>query len=206
MEELIKRIIYKLFPEMQQGQHLLQYARVEAIPGDVGEGAVSDAFEPRFAVNVQMLDKNGVAYGPVFESVPCPVPTASNNRGLFGFPQPGTVVAVQYAYGDPEMPVIVNVYPFGANLPGLGAQETLLQHSSATFLRSTAGENWDLRARNKLRIGNADVDLVAEVQRLAAILETHTHSGIAPGPSSTAAPVQSGDIGQVATKVNSIKT
>ena len=199
MEDFIKRIIYKLFPEMQQGQHLLKYAKVINIPRDVADGEFADAFEPRFAVNIKMLDKNGNDYGPIIESVPIPVPTASNNRGLYGFPQPGTIVAVQYAYGDPERPVIVNVYPFNANLPALGAQETLLQHSPATFLRSTGGENWDLRARNKIRIGSGSVDLVAEVQRLAALLESHKHPG-------TKEPTNRAEIGDVANKVNTIKS
>ena len=169
------------------------------IPGDVGEGAVADAFEPRFAVNIQMLGKSGEVYGPVIESVPVPVPTASHGRGLFGFPQMGTIVAVQYAYGDPEMPVIVNVYPFGMNLPGLGAQETLLQQSPATFLRSTGGENWDLRARNKVRVGNADVDAIAELWAAIKALAQHKHPG-------TSIPTNAPQLEAIATKVERIKT
>lgn len=199
MDELIKRIIYRLFPEMQQQLHLLQYAQVVGIPSEVSDGQYSDAFEPRYAVNIQMMDKHGVLYGPIIESVPCPLPTASNNRGMMGFPQVGTIVGIQYAYGDPEMPVIVNVYPFKLNLPALKKGETLIQQSSATYLRSKADESWDLRARNKVRIGNADVDLVAEVQRLASILAVHTHPSVGQ-------PIQSAQINAVASNIDKIKS
>jgi hypothetical protein len=199
MEELIKSIIFKLFPEMQQQMHLVQYAKVVKIPTPVAEGELSTAFEPRYAVDIQMLDANHQPYGPIHPAVPLPVHTASHGRGMFGFPQPGTLVAVQYAYGDPERPMICNVYPLDQHLPAVGENETLLQHSAATFLRSNSEESWDLRARNKVRIGSADVDLVAEVQRLAALLRDHKHPG-------SALPTNAAQIGDVANKVNSLKT
>lgn len=198
MEAIIKKLLFKLYPEMQQGQHLLQFAVITDLQPDISSGQVSSAMEPRYAVNIQMIDKAGNLYGPIIESVPLPVAMASHNRGAFGFPQVGTRVAIQYAYGDPEQPVIVNIYPHDKNLPALKGSETLLQHSPATFLRSSDEENWELRARNKIRVGNADVDLVDQVQQLAAILASHTHPRV--GVIS-----QSADVTTIANNVNKIK-
>ena len=198
MEELIKRMIHKLYPEMQQQLHLVQFARVEKIPAPVADGELSTAFEPRYAVDIQMLDANHQPIGPIHPAVPLPVHTASHGRGMFGFPQPGTLVSVQYAYGDPERPVIVNVYPHEQHLPAVGERDTLLQHSAATYLRSDDEESWDLRARNKLRLGNADVDIVAELHRLANELKNHKHPG-------TAIPTNAAIIADIADKVGSVK-
>lgn len=204
MEDLVKRIIARLFPALDAGTVYPRWGVITHIPGDVGDGALADDDNPQFAVDVQPLridPASGalVADGAViYPSVPFPVPMAGNNRGLFGFAQPGTRVLLQFVQGLPAHPVITGVYPAGRNLPALGAEETLLQHSAATFLRSSGGEDWDLRARNKLRLGNASVDLVAEVQRLASLLQGHTHPGTAP-------PTNAGEIRDVAGKVGSIK-
>lgn len=184
MDELIKRIIFKLFPELQGGLHVLKFAVVDSIPAEIEAEQESSEFEPRYAVNLQLLDSNKQPDGPIFESVPVPVLTAAGLRGQFAFPQPGTIVGVQFAYGDPERPVITQVYPFGLKLPALGKQDTLMQHSADTFLRSDADENWQLQAKNKVILGNGDVDitqelykLAAQVEQLSAIQKGHTHNG-----------------------------
>lgn len=199
MEELIKKVLLRLFPELQQQAHLLQFAQVVAIPSPPSDGHLSVEDNPSYAVNIQMLDQHHAAYGPIFEHVPLPVLTAGHSRGQFAFPQVGTVVAVLFAYGNPRRPVIVNVYPFDLHLPALGATETLIQHSPATFMRSTNDENWHLQARNKLWIGNTVVNLVAEVRKLSEWARDHKH----PAPMKEA--VTKSEAGAIAGRVSSIE-
>lgn len=74
----------------------------------------------------------------------------------------------------------------------------MIQQSAATFLRATESEDWDLRARNKVRLGNNSIDLVTEVQRLAILLATHKHP-------KTAEPINAAEIGEVANQVGQLK-
>jgi len=80
----------------------------------------------------------------------------------------------------------------------------LVQSTNETFLRATADENWRLVARNKLHLGNGDINLVEEVRKLAEILQNHTHGGIDPGGGTTAPPTQAGAIGAVKETVDVI--
>lgn len=198
MEQVIRNIVQKLFPELANRTNLPKWGKVSRIPSAVSAGQLSTEEEPRYAVDVQLLDEHGQPDGPVYESVPLPVPFAGNNRGAFAFPPVGTRVLVQWVYGSPHHPVITGVYPLERHLPKLGETETLWQHSANTYLRSNEEESVDLRVLNKLRLGNAGVDLVAEVQRLADILASHTHPSVSK-------PIQSGQIADVASKVNQIK-
>lgn len=194
----LKKAVIKLWPELAEGHHLPKDAVVVRIPGSVTDGQLSTEAEPRYAVDIRMLDEYGVAQGPVYESVPLPVPFAGHARGQFAFPPIGTRALVQFAYGSPQHPRITDIYPVNLHLPALETKETLIMHTAATYLRSTQDENWDLRARNKIRIGNQDVDLVEAVQRLAAIAESHTHLGVGT-------PSQAAAFGKVKTDVGKIK-
>lgn len=176
MEKLIKAIVLKIFPEMQQQLHLLHFAQVVAIPLPPGGGEVYDWDEPYYGVNIQMLDAHWQLYGPIHEAVPCPIPAASHTRGLFGFPQVGTVVGVQFAYGDPERPVITQPYGFDKHLPALKRTELLWQMTPATFIRATEEEDWIIQARNTIQLlaqkivfsckqfggASSDIDMLSE--------------------------------------------
>ena len=197
MEALVKKHIENLLPELMQGKHLLQFATITRVPDPPQQGDQSTAFDPKYAVDIQLLDKDMQPQGPIYEAIPLPAAWAGNERGLFGFPPEGTMVAVQFAYGDPERPVITNVYPTLLSLPSLKPGETLLQHSTDTYLRSTVDEAWVMRAKTKLWIGNADINLVAEVQRLASLLADHKHP-------KTDIPTNAEAIAEVANKVEQI--
>lgn len=196
--EFIKNAIRKLYPEIHSRHHLPQWASVKRIPGAISDGHQSTENDPGYAVDVVMLDNAGQQTTTVYESVPLPVNGAGHSRGAFQFPPAGTLVLVQFVNGSPRHPVITDIYATGRHLPALAENETLLQQSAATYLRATTGESWDLRARNKVRIGNADVDLVEAVQRLATILATHTHNKV------TKIPDQQPSIAGVASDVGKI--
>lgn len=197
MEQLILRILRKLYPALAAGTVYPRWGIITRT-GTVADGVLADANEPAFSVSVQMLDEQHQPLGPVYESVPLPVGMAGNSRGMFGFPQTGTWVLVQFVQGSPSQPVITGVYPTGRHLPAVGEGETLIQHSSAVYLRSTSTEGWDMRSRNKIRVGNADVDIVEQLATLAEILKNHDHQN-------KIKPTQSAQIGEVSDKVGSLK-
>ena len=75
MKQAIKRAMIALFPELGAGLHLDRYARVVAVADAPGEGAASERFRPRFAVDIQILTPDGEpdpAF-PVYTAVPLPV-------------------------------------------------------------------------------------------------------------------------------------
>lgn len=196
--EFIKNAIRKLYPEIASRHHLPQWAIVERIPGSISSGQLSTELEPAYGVDVVMLDSQGNQTDTIYESVPLPVQGAGHSRGTFCFPPKGTLVLVQFVDGSPAHPVITDIYATGRHLPALASNETLIQQSAATYLRGTSSENWDLRARNKIRLGNEDVDLVEEVRRLAEILATHKHY------TGTKKPIPESSIQAIATNVGNI--
>lgn len=199
MEQLIIKLLKKLLPGLIEGLHTPKIGIVTRIPNPPSEGVLSTDEEPYYAVDVQLLDHDLKPEGPIYESVPLPLTSIGHGRGQFGFPIKGARVKVSFAYGSPLHPYIDNIYTQGMHLPELKPLETLMQHSSGTYMRSTAEENWDLMARNKVRVGNKDVDLVKEVRRLAGILKSHTHPNVST-------PTQASSIADVENKVKKIET
>ncbi len=198
MDKLIKRTLRQTNPELESGNHLPRWGIITRIPATIKSGQVSTPVEPAYAVDVQLLTQDGQPDGNPYESVPLPVTGVGHNRGFFAFPPVGTRVLVQFAYGSPAHPVITGIYPTDRHLPALKEAEVLIQQSAATYQRATESEDWDIRARNKVRVGNKDVDLVAEVQRLASLLADHKHP-------KTDIPTNAEAIAGVANKVEQIK-
>ena len=86
MREAIRRAVKGLFPELGAGLHLDRYARVLAVADAPGQGAASERFRPRYAVDIQILTADGEpdpAF-PTYTAVPLPVPTgAGQEKGFF---------------------------------------------------------------------------------------------------------------------------
>jgi hypothetical protein len=198
MENVIKAGLEKLAPDILQGKHQLQFGKVTEIPDPPVDGDVSTAFVPKYAVHVEMLDRDMQPTGVIYPDVWLPMPSAGAMRGVMGFPAVGTVVSIMFAYGDPEHPVITNVYPVDLALPALLPTETLIQHSAHTFLRSNEDEDWLLQAKNKLWLGNDAVNIVAELRALAELVRDHTHP-------KTATPLTAAAMDSVASRVKSIE-
>ena len=75
MREMIKKIIMELLPELAGGLHLDRYARVLAAGDSPTEGATSERFRPRYAVDLEILgpDMEPDASFPRYSAVPLPV-------------------------------------------------------------------------------------------------------------------------------------
>ncbi|MGS0691170.1 hypothetical protein [Shewanella sp. 30m-9] len=127
METVIKRIVRRLFPELTSGLHLPRWAKVVALPElpkEDGERG-SDAFYPRYAVDVQLLDENGSATkSKPLQAVPLPLPGAGDKAGRLEPPAIGSIVEIGFAYGRPDKPFIRTVLPLGWDLPAIKAGET----------------------------------------------------------------------------------
>lgn len=145
MREMIKKIVMELLPELAGGLHLDRYARVLAAADAPSEGATSERFRPRYAVDLEILgpdmepDKNF----PKYSAVPLPVSVGGGQEsGTFSFPEEGALCVVGFAYGRQDHPIIRQVFPLGVSLPELSRGEVLIQQSPTSFQRVDAQGNW----------------------------------------------------------------
>lgn len=137
MEELIKRAIDKAYPELKTGSHLPKWGQVVAVREPVTEGDLSNAYRPRYAVSVQLLDSHGnpdPAY-PVLHDVPLSTPMAGNGAGRLAYPPDGARVEVAFAGGSPNNPFIRGTLPHNVSLPAVAPGEVLDQHSPGSYQR-----------------------------------------------------------------------
>jgi hypothetical protein len=136
MEKVINRILKRLMPELTAKLHLPRLAKVVALPelpAEDGERA-SDAFYPRYAVDVQLLDENGTATNAkILQAVPLPLPGAGNKAGRLEPPAIGAIVEIAFAYGRPDKPFIRTVLPFGFDLPAIKEKETRVQTREGVY-------------------------------------------------------------------------
>ena len=177
MKQAIKRAMIALFPELGAGLHLDRYARVVAVADAPGEGAASERFRPRFAVDIQILTPDGepAPAFPVYTAVPLPVQSgAGQEKGLFSFPEPGAQVVVGFAYGRPDHPIIRQVYPFGVSLPAVAQGEQLWQSTPTTFQRADADGNWS--RKTEARIKDESRERIVSAQESTAVIGTETRT------------------------------
>lgn len=138
MENIIRKIVLRLFPELSAMLHLPRWGKVIALPElptEDGERG-SDPFYPRWAVDVQLLDENGTATkSKALQAVPLPLTGAGDKAGHMQPPAIGSIVEIAFAYGRPDKPFIRTVLPFGFNLPAIKAGEHLTQTREGVYQR-----------------------------------------------------------------------
>lgn len=161
----------KLFPEIAAGLHVPRYARVLAVADAPKDGGTCERFRPRYAVDIEVLTPEGEpdpAY-PTYEAVPLPVPVGSGQEaGLFGFPQTGALVVVEFAYGRPDHPLIRQVYPLGLSLPQVREGELRWMQSEAVHQSADADGNWT--RETDMAITDASRDrLITAVQKMETV-------------------------------------
>lgn len=145
MEQIIKKIVLRLFPELSAQLHLPRWAKVVALPelpAEDGERG-SDAFYPRYAVDVQLLDEHGTATkSKVLQAVPLPLNGAGDKAGRLEPPAIGSIVEIAFAYGRPDKPFIRCVLPFGWDLPAIKAGESRTQTREGVYQHIDDGGNF----------------------------------------------------------------
>lgn len=140
MENEIKKIVARQFPELASGYHLPILARVESISDPNTQHNISDPFRNRFSVDVRLLDAQGTVDDeiPLICDVPLPVPNGGIERGTFAYPGPGTVVEVAFAYGLPDQIFIRTILGRGLGLPPVVPGDHLNQTAPGVFDRTSA--------------------------------------------------------------------
>lgn len=145
MRESIEKIVRKAFPELNGKLHLDRFARVVAISDAPEHGSSAERFRPRYAVDLEILTPEGELDPdfPTYEAVPLPVANGCGmESGLFGFPEPGCVAVVGFAYGRVDCPIVRQIYPLGMSLPKLQPKQQRWQQSAAVFQDMDADGNW----------------------------------------------------------------
>ncbi|MGN2614702.1 hypothetical protein [Aliivibrio fischeri] len=135
-----KREWLQQFPEFASGYHLPLFGQIVAVRDESTAGQMNDAYRPRFAVDVQLLDENlnQDKRVPVYRSIPMPINMAGNEAGVMAYPTEGTLVEIAFAYGRNDHPIIRNVYGKDYALPELEAGEQLQQQRYEVSTRVNA--------------------------------------------------------------------
>ncbi|WP_434357433.1 hypothetical protein NF212_16250 [Parasalinivibrio latis] len=131
----LKRMIYRLFPELTADAHLPRWGRVEALPELPEEGDMSDRFYPHYAADVQLLDEQGkpLADRPVMQAVPLPIPGNGDHAGLLIPPAVGSIVELGWIFGQADKPFIRTVIPYGWKLPAIKEGEYRYQQRKGVY-------------------------------------------------------------------------
>ena len=137
IDQHIKRIVLKLFPELSARLHLPVFAEVVGVRETPKEGDICNDFRPFYAVDIQILTEHGEpdTDWPVLRDVVLPVPVAGHEMGHFAYPENGCWVEVAFAYGSPNKPFIRAVLPNGLSLPPVERGEQRWQHNAESFQR-----------------------------------------------------------------------
>lgn len=176
IDAMIKRVVKRLFPELTGGLHLPLWAVVVNYPTPIEESNTSSALEPLYAVDIRMLNDQGLIdeTQPVFTHVPLPVNGAGNLRGNFGFPAKGALVEVGFIRGLPNKPFIRTVLIEGLTVPTLNTEELLIQQSGDCFQRATQEKNWERSTtQNIMDTSKNHTETIDDIKKSIAGLSQH---------------------------------
>lgn len=173
MEDQIDNIIMRKNPELAGDYHLPMFARVEAVSDPIATPSLSEQFRPRYAVDLRVLDEtdNPDPLFPLLRSVPLPAFCGGLERGVFGFPNPGAIVELAFAYGLPSKPFIRTVLSDGLSVPRVVPGELVLQASPEVVQRADEHGNWSRETYAAIR----DESVQHLVKSFESLLDTHIH-------------------------------
>ncbi|WP_299945641.1 hypothetical protein [uncultured Microbulbifer sp.] len=83
--------------------------------------------------------------------MPLPLHFAGNERGAFGFPQPGTLVELAFAYGRPDQPFIRTVLCRGLGVSALDREDLVWQQSDTVRQKVDAQATWHWETHGEIR-------------------------------------------------------
>lgn len=184
MDDVIKQIVEKEFPEIKAKYHLPRFAEVKSIREEPDHGDIADEFRPFYAVDLQVLNEHGEPDTdfPVLKDVPITLPVAGHEMGQFAYPEDGAWVVLHFAYGSPNKPYVSAVLPHNRSLPKIQRGEHRIQHSNASFQRVDKDGNWQTQTDQAItqdslkRIVSALEDLETYTKRLLTVEADNTES------------------------------
>ena len=144
MKEIVKKIILKLYPELDAGLLTPKFAVVTSIPDAPEEDCISDQYREYIAVNVRLLDHHMRIDENIEEvkTVPVGGQVSGHYRGTLQIPAPGNIVEIAYAYGKMTMPFIRTVLPSHMTLWPAESDATVIQHNINSFQSCDRAGNW----------------------------------------------------------------
>lgn len=177
MDDVIKKIVEKQFPELESKYHLPRFAEVVSVREDPDHGDIADEFRPYYAVDLKVLDEHGKPDDdfPMLKDVPLALPVAGHEMGQFAYPENGAWVEVAFAYGSPNKPFVRCVLPHNRSLPKVDRGEQRWQHNNASFQRVDKDGNWQTQTDRNItedslkRIISALEDLETYTKRLVQV-------------------------------------
>lgn len=176
MEGAIKRIIFRLFPELTGRWHLPRWGKVVALPELPEEGQLSDRFYPYYAADVQLLDEKGMEYKdkPPLQAVPLPISGLGDHAGRLEPPAIGSIVEIGFIFGQPDKPFIRCVLPLGFKLPAIKEGESRYQQRKGVYQLVDQEGNFERKTdkADKLECLNQRIKVLEN--RLAEIEGNHT--------------------------------
>lgn len=226
IQQSIKRIVLRLFPDLKAGLHLPQWGRIRSVYS-VNSGHDSTQLEPGYCVDIELLDSKGRERQnyPVFEKVPLPVTGAGNQRGIYANPSVGSLVELGFILGQQDKPFIRTILIQENNLPSLNDDEVLLSRDANNYIRlnsddgitenctakatRTAGQQQNVIApvvwigSNSINLVDQLSKLTAQVQALSTALASHNHR---VGSSTTDLPNNASSITNVGSSAAQIKS
>jgi hypothetical protein len=184
MEDAIKKIIEKQYPELNAQYHLPRFAEVVGTREVPDHGDIADEFRPYYAVDLQVLDEHGKPDKnfPVLKDVPLSLPVAGHEMGQFAYPENGAWCEVAFAYGSPNKPFVRSVLPHNRSLPKVERGEQRWQHNNASFQRVDKDGNWQTQTDRNItedslkRIVSALEDLETYTKRLMEVEADNTET------------------------------
>ncbi len=113
-------------------------AKVVGIADPPTEGGLCDRYRPHYAVDLLVLTPQLTidTTKPRYDAVALP------HDMIRTLPEPGTIVELAFAYGDPSLPIIRSIQSHGQTLPPLQPDEQLWHHSPAVNQSVDAAGNW----------------------------------------------------------------
>lgn len=144
MVKVIERAMRRLFPELFANYHLPMFAKVISVADAPASPGIVNAFRPRYAVDIKILKSDGTIDQrlPTYSAVPLPANMVGHDKGMWGFPEVGTIVEVAFAYGSPTKPFIRTILSLEATCPALKQGEQVWQHSPNIEQRADTAGNW----------------------------------------------------------------
>ncbi|EGQ7761679.1 TPA: hypothetical protein ACPJ0P_000303 [Vibrio alginolyticus] len=174
----IKRIIFRLFPELTGRWHLPRWGKVVALPELPEEGDMSDRFYPHYAVDVQLLDEKGVEFkdkSPL-QAVPLPIPGVGEYAGRLEPPAIGSIVEIGFMFGQPDKPFIRCVLPLGFKLPGIKEGESRYQQRQGVYHLVDQDGNFERKTDKEDRLECLTQRIKVLENRIAEIDGDHTET------------------------------
>lgn len=136
LREALRRLVEALWPELGHRTHLPHKARVLRVRSRAG--VAGPPGEVGYSVDVEPLTPEGrpdPRRPREIRDVPLDVPWAGQGRGVYGLPEPGTLVRIAYYEGNPAYPYVDGILSEGRQVPAVAPGEYLVQRDGDTWVR-----------------------------------------------------------------------